>query len=679
MRKLAAYLLMMSVSPLALYAQDAQTVSSDKSPQAKKDAAGVVFLDEIILNSENRAAGSGYVTRVESEQINRAQATTLVDVISDVPGVNAIHRGSLLTAQPSIRGFGGNHHYPGDPATNVSVDGVNTEGGRVYQNATGMIADPALMKSVTVAMGPLSSLEYGSGISAGSIAVETINGSDLTGDNVGFKFRQMLGANSNGKGWVTSSSLAWQPNQKFDFLLNYTRRAQGEMKNGDGKLLGQRGFNVPSYLLKARYRINDEQAVTLSYNKFDSAERNVPYSTMMDSVAFGYVDRDRSGTITSLSWNYKPADNPYIDMELKASRSKQLSDVRSLDPVSTPPKYSRTAEGQYDTTTDRITLKNTSIFNTGDIEHRLRFGLDWSQQHLLRTPFANGANATYKNARYTRFGVFAINNMSFGNEWEASLGLRLERQHITDTTGGDYHATARTLGAGLEKGFGNGLTLLGSVTYTEGLPSLDVYSSTSKQGGVNGDKVQKSRTYELGVKYDGFDVFQSGDDLTLGLTAYKTAIWNPMYSASSATIGYDLQGVELSANYTMENGFYARGVIDIVHHTETSVNNSGVVTKADYSYQPGNQLGLTVGKTFNNGVTASWHMRAGEGVYSASRQNPGWAVHDLKVSFAPQSGVFEGAVIDLGVDNVFDRKYNSPLSRLDEPGRNFKFNISRTF
>lgn len=660
MRNLTFYLCVAACSPLALHAQEL-------------GKANTIYLGEIVLQSEGRPAGSGSVSRVDSEQIDRAQANTLVDVIRDVPGVNAIHRGSVLTSQPSIRGFGGNHHYPGDPATNVSVDGVSTEGGRIYQNATGMVADPALMKSVTVAMGPLASLERGSGISAGSIAVETINGADLTGDQVGVKFRQMLGANSNGNGWVTSSTMAWQPSQNLDFLLNYTRRAQGEQENGEGKKLGQRGFNVPNLMFKARWRMDAANSLTFSHTKYESAERNVPYTTMLDSVAFGNVNRDRQGTSTYLAWNFAPENNDLIDMELRASRSDQVSDVEMLTG-----RLVATYGGRHDVTTDRVTLKNTSRFETGAVSHSLRYGLDWSKQDRARAPFP-GQTFAPEAAEYTRRGLFAIDNMDFGNQWQASLGLRLERQSISDDQAKDYGVTARTLGAGLEKGFGNGLSAFGSVTYTEGLPSLDVYKNANQAGKVNGNNVQQSRTYELGLKYEGADLAMSGDDLTLGLTAYQTAIWNPMFSAAgNATVGYDMKGIELQANYAMANGFYARGSINYVDHSEDTLTR-GVYARKDYSYNPGNQLGLTVGQRFENGIDLSWHMHAGEGVYSAARENAGWAVHDLKISYAPQAGALVGTVIDFGIDNVFDRKYNTAISRLDEPGRNVKVNISKTF
>ncbi|MCB5410931.1 TonB-dependent receptor domain-containing protein [Pseudogemmobacter faecipullorum] len=661
MRNLTYYLCLAACSPLALHAE---TRSSSPS----------TYLGEIVLSTEERAAGSGSVTRVEGEQIERAQASTLVDVIRDVPGVNAIHRGSVLTSQPSIRGFGGNHHYPGDPATNVSVDGVSGDGGRIYQNATGMITDPALMKSVTVAMGPLASLEHGSGISAGSIAVETINGADLTGDEIGLKFRQMVGGNSNGDGWVTSSTLAWQPAQNLDFLLNYTRRAQGEQENGDGTLLGQRGFNVPNLMFKGRWRIDEANSLTFSHTRYESAERDVPYTSMMNSAVFGNVNRDREGSSTWLAWNYTPAVSSLIDLELRISRSEQISDVESL----TPGKFSATAEGIYDQTTDRITLKNTSSLLTGAVSHRLRYGLDWSHQDRLRSP-RPGQTRAEEAADYTRIGFFAIDNMEFGNDWQASLGLRVERQTIGDNLGGDYSATARTLGAGLEKGFGNGLSAFGSLTYTEGLASLDVYSGRYANGALHGDNVQQSRTYELGLKYEADSLFADGDSLTLGLTAYQTSIWNPMYSAAgNATLGYDMKGIELQANYAMEEGLYARGSVNFVDHTETALAG-GVVTRKNYAYDPGHQLGLTVGKRFGNGLDMSWHVQAGEGVYSAARANAGWAVHDVKVSYTAQAGALEGVVFDLGIDNLFDRAYHTAISRLDEPGRNIKLNISKTF
>ena len=154
----------------------------------------------ILAPGPESPAGTAPATTITADEIARRQAGSLSDVLRGVAGVSTNHAGNMLATNPSLRGFGGGGHMASDPAVQMTLDGAATDGGRVYQNITSMLADPALMKSVSVLKGPLASLEYGSGVTGGTVAMETIDGADLTGDQPGFRFRQLLGANSNGSG-----------------------------------------------------------------------------------------------------------------------------------------------------------------------------------------------------------------------------------------------------------------------------------------------------------------------------------------------------------------------------------------------------------------------------------------------------------------------------------------------
>ena len=649
-----------------------------------------VLLDQVNLEAQEAGAegpaGAGPVTLIGADAIGQSQPTSLADVLRDVPGVNSTNRGNLLTSSPNLRGFGGAPHMNSDPSTRVLLDGVGTDGGRVYQNSNTMIVDPALMKSVGVAMGPLASLEHGSGIVGGTVRVDTINGADLTGDQVGMRFRQMLGANSNGDGWVTSSTLAWQPSRAVDFLFNYTRRALGnDQKDGAGKEVGLDGYNVPSLLLKARVKVDDDNTLTFSWNRSSSAERDVPYAQMTDSPLFGNVNRDRKGTVGAITWNYKPQGSNLIDLELRASRSKQDIDITALNP-----RNATTAmfAGRYNLVTDQVTLKNTARFNTGSVGHVLRAGLDWQRQER--------DNANYTPAgKLRRTGVFAIDEMDFGNELKASLGARFEHQSIDGWTKaargqtqptryGKYDTDARTLGLGLEQGFGGGFTAYGSFTYGEGLPTLDVFTTRSAtRGSYYGQDVQQSRTWEGGLRYQGADVFSAGDSLSASIGAYRTDIWNALYGPSSSTtaeyVAYSMRGIEAQARYSMASGFYARGGVSLTDHKERYHAAATGTVWRDYLYLPGNQLSFTLGQKFDNGVDLSWNMLANEKVTINDKRHAGWGVNDLRVSYSPTSGILEGTTLNFAIENIFDKTYQNSMSYLKEPGRNISFTIARTF
>ncbi|VDC25239.1 TonB-dependent receptor plug domain-containing protein [Pseudogemmobacter humi] len=660
--------LALSASPLALFAQTTATGTETRK-------AGDEHLGEIVLDAGASAvtAGTGPDFSLDAEGIARSQATTLQDALRDAPSVTTTRRGNLLTGGISIRGFGGNHHYPGDPATKIVVDGVADNPGRHYQSSSGAIADPALLRSIDVKTGPLASLEYGSGITGGAVTARTINGSDLTGGEDGFRFRQMLGANSNGDGWVTSSTLAWQVNGSLDFLLNYTRRGQGAQEDPDGNETA-RGFNVPSMLLKSRFRLDDANSITLSYASYESSESNVNLSNLLNDFAgLGLANIDRKGNVASLTWNYNPAGNDLTDLELTYSRSDQDHNILGLTPG-----FAQTQSGLFNNVTDRVTLTNTARFDTGFISHSLRAGLGWSSEERtrLKTSPASGKDR--------RLSLFAIDTMDFGNELRATLGLRLEDQKISATTApaGPYDGLARTLGLGLEKGFGNGLAVFGSFTYTEALPTYDVLTATYD------GKLQQSRNWEGGVRYEGGDLLSAGDTFSGSITLYRSELWNTMFALSVPGRELTREGVEIAANYRMAGGTYLNGTVNL---TDNKRLMAGGVWDLD-SYSPSDTLTLTVGHKFGNGLDVSWRMEAQKGIIVGTADHAGFGVHDLKASYTVQQGNLEGLVIDFGVENVFDRSYHYAMTPLqgatsprpgepwvNETGRNFRLNLSKTF
>lgn len=647
-------LLALSSSPLALHAQ----TTSVKPTQTQ--------LQEVALTGQGGTAGTAPSTHLDADQIARTQAASLQDVLRDVPAVATSRRGNLLNNGVTMRGFGGDHHYPGDPATKIVVDGVGDTPGRHYQSATGSIADPALLASVDVTTGPLASLEFGSGITGGAISAKTINGGDLTEGRDGFRFRQLLGANSNGDGSVSSSTLAWQANERFDLLVNFTRRQQDVQQDGNGKDLALEGFNVPSLLLKARMRIDEANTLTFSHNRFESAERGVPYSSTIGLPALGLVNRDREGGVTSLTWNFAPKGSALWDLELKASRSDQDHNVTALSPG-----FASSAAGKFNIVTDRITLANTARFETAGIQHSLRAGLGWSSEKRkrLETRPASGTDR--------RLSLFAINTMDFGDDLRGTIGLRIEDQKLNGTTTalGPYSNLARTLGAGLEKGLGNGMTVFGSVTYTEALPSYDLLADG------NGGKLQQSRNYELGLKYEGSDLFGAGDRLTGSITGYSNYVWNAVYAFNR---NMDFKGIEVAADYRMASGTYMRGAVKLSDHQQ--ITTAGVWDK--YTYNTGNTMNVTVGHAFASGLDLSWTAQAQESLTIGSATHAGFAAHDLKASYTAQSGVLAGVTVDFGIENVFDKTYHHSITPLvaatglpyvNEPGRNIRLSLSKTF
>ena len=57
----------------------------------------------------------------------------------------------------------------------------------------------------------------------------------------------------------------------------------------------------------------------------------------------------------------------------------------------------------------------------------------------------------------------------------------------------------------------------------------------------------------------------------------------------------------------------------------------------------------------------------------------GYGVNNLRATYRPQNGVLKGTEIRFGVENVFDKQYQTQLSTRAAAGRNFKLTLAKTF
>lgn len=264
--------LLCSVSCIGLMASISAVRAQDSS-----DA----FLGTIELGESKREVQTGTavaITTINQEEIDDRQASTIAELIDSVPGVTLVNGSTPQGSGINIRGFGANGTYGTDSKVLVVIDGATTGAEELYRIGNQLFTDPELYKSVSVIRGTVGSFEFGSGVIRGVVLLETKDASDITGGEIGLKFRQTLEGTTNGQGFASSSILAWQPSENLEFMLNYTIRDQADYETADGTLVPNSKFRMPSYLLKGKLTFGEdsEHAVTLSYNDSTTSDRDVP-------------------------------------------------------------------------------------------------------------------------------------------------------------------------------------------------------------------------------------------------------------------------------------------------------------------------------------------------------------------------------------------------------------------
>lgn len=642
--------------------------------QETPDFLGTIELGESKREVQTETAAP--VTEIDREEIEDRQAATTAELIDSVPGVNLVNGSTPHGSGINIRGFGANSTFGTDQKVKVIVDGAEVGSEEIYRIGTQLFTDPALYREVTVVRGTVGSFEYGSGIVGGVVQLDTVNASDVTLGAPDAALRQTLQYATNGDGLFSSTILAWQPLPSLEFLANYTWRDQNDQEDGAGRVIGNSAFTLPSWLLKARYSFGaaNEHSVALSLSETETDERDVPYDTFGTSGGvFGNVDRQIDSRVAAFSYRYTPLGTRLVDFEAILSYADQeiVQDyVPGSSPAAPPGGFPVVnADNRYETA--KLALKNTSLFQTGAVAHRLRTGIELSRRDRLDAESAPGGTDD-------RLALFAIDEMRIGSAWTITPALRWETSRIDGSTppnDGRFRNSALMGGLSARYAFGGGFAVFASAAYTENLPIIDDLGSA-----VLMNQSEKARTLEIGASYAGTGILAAEDALAVKANLYSTNLWDvTSYTvAGSMTQRPDrveTQGIEIEASYALASGYYIDLNANIASGDE-QVPGGAVV---DWRGIPADEVQVVFGRRFGNALDLSWEVVADREKETNGTVSPGHVVHNLRATWIPQGGVLEGSELRVGLENAFDLDYTPHLSTRPAPERNLKLTLARTF
>lgn len=261
------------------------------------------------------------VTVLNQADIDREQAATTGALFATVPGVTMVGSERQFGEAFNIRGIGTTENSSDGSRVIVNVDGA-PKFNEQYRMGS-FFSDPELYKKVEVLRGPASSTLYGAGAIGGVVNFTTKDASDFLADGNSGALRLKTSFDSNGKGTLTSALLAQQINDTFEILAagNWRRRDQVDLAKG-GTLDGS-AFNTLSGLIKgtARFGDNNEQELSLSYQRWYSQANDQAYAQTGTNAVFGVIDREVIDQTAVLHWENPAADNPWVDLKVNLSFS----------------------------------------------------------------------------------------------------------------------------------------------------------------------------------------------------------------------------------------------------------------------------------------------------------------------------------------------------------------------
>lgn len=642
-----------------------------QEPSAPASAEGE-FIGTIQLGESKRAVQTDTaapVTVIDKEEIDDRQAGTIAELIDSVPGVSLVNGSTPSGSGINIRGFGANGTYGTDQKVAIQVDGASTGAEELYRIGTQLFTDPYLYKSVTVNRGTVGSFEYGSGIIGGVVRLETIDASDLTRGETGIKVAQTLGVSTNNSGFSNSTTLAIQPSEGLELLGNFSYREQDEQDDGNGDVIGNSAFDLPSYLAKAKYSFGPsrEHSLSASYSQTSTSERDVPYDQFgLGGGFFGNVDRDIKTQTGSLIYRFQPAGNDLIDFETVLSYANQEIDSTAIN----GPSALLDADHQYETY--RLTIKNGSFVKTGAVEQNLRYGVDLIRKERLDASSAPGGTDE-------RFAAFLVDEINLTDAFTISGAVRYETSQLEGT--GSAEGVARNSdavmgGVSARYAIGAGFALFGSYAYTESLPILDdLTSGTTVDSITLIDLAEKATTWEAGFSYDVIGGFLGdGNAAAFKLNYYNTQL-DDITSYSAGSLDYvNLEGFEAEGSLGLSTGTYMDFNANIVSGTEYAF--SGDTT--DWRNLTQDSVRATLGQRIGN-----WLDLSGELVHAFENNGDTFAeaytVANFRATLKVPDGVLEGLQVRLGLENAFNKQYEPILATRPQPGRNLKLTVSKVF
>lgn len=691
-----------AVSGMSVYAQAAvdpkeETITVTAAPAAQESAWG----PSPTIAAKRSATATKTDTPIEKtpqsvsvvtrEEMDTKQPATVKEAIAYTPGVFATRGSSTTYDVVTIRGF----TAPTTVNTNQYLDGMKLQG----NNYSEVSMDPYFLERVEVMRGPTSVL-YGNSNPGGIVSMVSkrptteplkeiqfkmgtnnlwqtgFDFSDAIDDDGVWSYRLTgLGNSQNSQQEMSKSTryavapaFSWRPDDKtdFTFLSNF----QNDPYAGYYGWLPREGTLVPYYDANG----NPHKLPT----DFNEGEDDNKMARRQKMVGYNF--------------SHALNDTFTVRQNLRYDRVKTL--YRSvygygyIAPGKINRQYVRSDE---DLSAFTVDTQLQSAFATGDVEHTLLTGVDYSRMR-------NDVNALYGSAdpldmnnpqygnpnidvsgpyapyavlnRMEQTGLYAQDQMEW-DKWVLTLGGRydyattstLTRSSNTLAEVNDQQFTWR---GGVNYLFDNGISPYFS--YSE---SFEPTSGSTKEG--KPFDPSRGKQYEAGVKYVPKDMPVVLTAAVYQLTKDKNLTADPndptgLYSVQSGEIrsrGVELEAkaavnanVNITAAYSYTDAEYTEDTIfKGKRPAEVPRNQASLWT--DYTFYETALSGLTLGAGVRyTGSTVSYYKN------DAAKKNDsfnvgGYTVADAMVKYDLARFGMAGSSVAVNVNNLFNREYVS--------------------
>ena len=668
------------------------------------------------------------VNIIKEQLLQEQGATTLTEALRNVPGAGTFYAGENGNTSTGdavyMRGF--------DSSSSIYVDGVRDMGS--------VSRDMFNIDQVEVTKGPAGT-DYGRSAPTGAINLVSkqanLNNSfagslglgsasykranvDLnrvinaeTGTavrlNAMAQDADVAGRNRvENDRWGIAPSFAFGLNSPTRVFVNLLHVKQSNVPDGGVLTMGLPGYSSPDPAkrpsLSSAARVN-------SKNFYGTASDHDDVTATMATLK---VEHDFSSTTklrNTTRWGETKQD--YLLSSFMAGTS-QLVTPNLADPSTWTIARSINTKDQV----NRILTNQTNLttsFGTGSVQHDLSTGLELTREEQTNyglattgtVPTANVYNpdSSVSLPSYQRNGadskgktdtvaLYAFDTLKFNDQWQANLGLRLDRYKTSYNASAVCTATSttqpcgsspvgsvvRTTSDGLSKS-GTLLSWKAGVLYKpapNGSVYLNYALSQQPPGGSNfalsaavnnaanpNMDPQKAKTLELGTKWELMD-----KNLMLSAALFRTQVTNEIVTNSDGTVGQTgkkvVQGLELgvigqinkawgvSAGYTIQNTKVDTGAVIAAD------GSNGLTYTPKDAFSVWSTYQLPFGLTIGGGARYAGGLKRGtDGAVGTPNHTDSYWVVDAMASYR----VNKNLDIQLNIFNLFDKDYVAAINK----------------
>ena len=701
--RLLAVALLFALFAAPVHAQDAQDADDSPPPKIKLRLTQVTV--SATKTERDPLTTPGEVSVLNQEYFQQRQAQSLDDVLRYEPGVDSINGPRTMGESPNIRGLSGARVL-------TLVDGVRLNFQSGHRGR--LFLDMDQLKQVEVIRGPGSAL-YGSQALGGVVAMETKDPSDYLAPDMQYGIRQKFGYQYANEELLSTTTLSARLTDRIEVMTAGTFRVGEDIRlGGDLPRLANSAQDTAANLSKIVWKPTAYDEAELSVQATRQAAQ-IPFSTTSTTTSPTSIsDRVNRQVTYRLEYKHNNPANPYLNFQ-------GFAYLTTLDIAQTV-----IANGQK----DRIGYDTIGY----DVRNSMNFGNPSSHHHIVTIGsefFRNsqegsgnrissfsgaltGAPLYWPTAESSVFALYVQDEMTIMDRLTVIPALRWD--HWDNERDGQKTRSVGVLNPKIGAVYQVTDFLFLSANYAHGFrqPTFQnlFISGTHFPGtvfGPNNDlSPERSRNIDLGVRVNLPKVLSDDDQFIFKGAYFRNQLrdfiatntvcpdgsaprgfTNPCRSGQAITTYYNvqqalIQGWEAEFEWRLSESLVLNGNYSQAHGTDETENvplpniqpRRGLLG-INYLYAP---WGLTLGARTQMVADIT---RVPIPSFGDPNTPGGYAIFDIWAVVQPANALLpelpkswlQGWQVNLGVDNLFDRKYRRNLSPLEEAGVNPKIQV----